>query len=128
MVARTQALVLMCRSVRKRVRASGSLGEDPSQRGAYPMYDIGAGEVAMPPSTPERKTVPKRIRWNRTLIASARVSEADLAEWRSKATAAGVPLSELLRTGDGAVAHLDRTWPQRSSGSAPASWRGSART
>ena len=34
---------------------------------------------------------------NRTLIAQARVSEAELAEWRAKAAAAGVPLSELLR-------------------------------
>ena len=60
----------------------------------------------MPPSTPERKTMPKRISGNRTLIASARVSVAELAEWRSKATAAGVPLSELLRR---AMART-RTW------------------
>ena len=33
----------------------------------------------------------------RTLIAQARVSEAELAEWRVKAAAAGVGLSELLR-------------------------------
>ena len=43
---------------------------------------------------------------NRTLIAQARVSEAELAKWRAKATAAGVPLSELLRR---AMART-RTW------------------
>ena len=43
---------------------------------------------------------------NRTLIAQARVSEAELAEWRAKAAAAGVPLSELLRR---AMART-RTW------------------
>ena len=43
---------------------------------------------------------------NRTLIAQARVSEAELAEWRAKAAAAGVGLSELLRR---AMART-RTW------------------
>ena len=43
---------------------------------------------------------------NRTLIAQARVSEAELAEWRAKAAAAGVSLSELLRR---AMART-RTW------------------
>ena len=43
---------------------------------------------------------------NRTLIAQARVSEAELAEWRVKAAAAGVGLSELLRR---AMART-RTW------------------
>ena len=70
------------------------------------MYNIGAGGGAMPPSTPEMKTMPKSASGNRTLIASARVSEAELAEWRSKATAAGVPLSELLRRAMGRT----RTW------------------
>ena len=42
----------------------------------------------------------------RTLIGQARVSEAELAEWRAKATAAGVGLSELLRR---AMART-RTW------------------
>ena len=53
---------------------------------------------------------------NRTLIAQARVSEAELAEWRAKAAAAGVPLSELLRRGDGADAHLDRSRRQSRAG------------
>ena len=43
---------------------------------------------------------------NRTLIAQARLSEAELAEWRAKAAAAGVGLSELLRR---AMART-RTW------------------
>ena len=43
---------------------------------------------------------------NRTLIAQARVSEAELAKWRAKAAAAGVGLSELLRR---AMART-RTW------------------
>ena len=47
---------------------------------------------------------PTRMR--RTAIAQARVSEAELAEWRAKAVAAGVPLSELLRR---AMART-RTW------------------
>ena len=46
---------------------------------------------------------------NRTLIAQARVSEAELAEWRAKAAAAGVPLSELLRRAMARHAHLDRS-------------------
>ena len=50
--------------------------------------------------------MPKRVSGNRTLIASARVSEDELAEWRSKAAAAGVPLSELLRRAMGRT----RTW------------------
>ena len=33
----------------------------------------------------------------RTVIAAARVSPAELADWRAKAVAAGVPLSALLR-------------------------------
>ena len=44
---------------------------------------------------------------NRTLIAQARVSEAELAEWRAKAAAAGVPLSETVAAGDGKDSHLD---------------------
>ena len=47
-----------------------------------------------------------RTTLNRALIAQARVSEAELAEWRAKAAAAGVPLSELLRR---AMART-RTW------------------
>ena len=43
---------------------------------------------------------------NRTLIAQARVSESELAEWRVKAAAVGVGLSELLRR---AMART-RTW------------------
>ena len=43
---------------------------------------------------------------NRTMIAQARVSEDELAEWRAKAAAAGVSLSELLRR---AMART-RTW------------------
>ena len=43
---------------------------------------------------------------NRTLIAQARVSESELAEWRAKAAAVGVGLSELLRR---AMART-RTW------------------
>ena len=47
-----------------------------------------------------------RATLNRTAIASVRVSEAELAEWRAKVAAAGVPLSELLRR---AMART-RTW------------------
>ena len=43
---------------------------------------------------------------NRTSITSARVSKAELTEWRAKAAAAGVGLSELLRR---AMART-RTW------------------
>ena len=43
---------------------------------------------------------------NRTLIAQARVSAPELAKWRAKVAAAGVPLSELLRR---AMART-RTW------------------
>ena len=43
---------------------------------------------------------------NRTSITSARVSKAELTEWRAKAVAAGVGLSELLRQ---AMART-RTW------------------
>ena len=69
------------------------------------MYDIGTGEGAKPPSTPRRNAMPRTTR-NRTLIAQARVSEAELAKWRAKAAAAGVGLSELLRR---AMART-RTW------------------
>ena len=57
---------------------------------------------------------------NRTLIAQARVSEAELAEWRAKAAAAGVGLSELLAAGDSADAHLDRSRRQNRAGAHPA--------
>ena len=69
------------------------------------MYDIWTGEGAKPPSTPRENAIPRATR-NRTLIAQARISEAELAEWRVKAAAAGVPLSELLRR---AMART-RTW------------------
>ena len=69
------------------------------------MSYIGAGEGAKPPSTPRGNAIPRATQ-NRILIAQARVSEAELAEWRAKAAAAGVPLSELLRR---AMART-RTW------------------
>ena len=69
------------------------------------MYDIGADEGALPPSTPGGNAMPRATR-NRTLMAQARVSEAELAEWRAKAAATGMGLSELLRR---AMART-RTW------------------
>ena len=78
---------------------------DYQQQPAYPMYYIGTGEGAKAPFDPQRKRLP-RVTRNRTLIAQARVSDAELAEWRAKAAAAGVPLSELLRR---AMART-RTW------------------
>ena len=43
----------------------------------------------------------------REATATARISKAELAEWRSKAEAAGVSLSALDAASDGADAHLD---------------------
>ena len=41
--------------------------------------------------------MPRRAASRRTVIAHARVTPAELAEWNAKAAAAGVTLSELLR-------------------------------
>ena len=43
----------------------------------------------------------------RTVTAAARVSPTELADWRAKAAAAGVPLSALLRQA------MARTWTAR---------------
>ena len=56
--------------------------------------------------------MPTRTTINRTRTAQARVSEAELAKWRVKAAAAGVPLSELLRR---AMART-RTWTVAATG------------
>ena len=58
---------------------------------------------------------------NRTLIAQDRVSEAELAEWRAKAAAVGVGLSELLRR---AMART-RTWTAESAANPARSWAAS---
>ena len=41
--------------------------------------------------------MPRRASSRRTVVAHARVTSAELAEWNAKAAAAGVSLSELLR-------------------------------
>ena len=48
-------------------------------------------------------------RARRSAIAHARVTPAELAEWRAKARAAGVPLSELIRQ----AMQRTRTWTAR---------------
>ena len=85
---------------------------------------IGAGEGALrapfePPASRgaarlagERRAVPPRLpgsapmRDPRTVRVHARVSPAELADWRAKAAAVGVPLSDLVRQ---AMART-RTW------------------
>ena len=60
------------------------------------------GRGASPPNPPAGALMADR----RTVTAAARVSPAELADWRAKAVAAGVPLSALLRE---AMART-RTW------------------
>ena len=65
---------------------------------------------------------------NRTLIAQARVSEAELSRVASQGGSSRRGAVGVVAAGDGADTHLDRSRRPKSSGSAPASWRGSART
>ena len=59
----------------------------------------------------------------RSAIAHARVTRAELAEWRAKAKAAGVPLSELLRLAMGRT----RTWTAPAAAIERERWRQAAR-
>ena len=79
--------------------------EPPASRGPARL----AGERrAVPPLLPGG--APMRDR--RTVRVHARVSPAELADWRAKAAAAGVPLSDLLRQ---AMART-RTWTAAAAG------------
>ena len=55
-------------------------------RGLCPLRTL---KIPMPRRAPSRS--------RRTVVAHARVTSAELAEWNAKASAAGVSLSELLR-------------------------------
>ena len=70
------------------------------------MCYIGLASGDPSPLRTPKIQMPRRTASRRTAIAHARVSEAELAAWRAKAAAAGVPLSVLLRQ---AMART-RTW------------------
>ena len=78
--------------------ARGSGPFEPPTRGEFP-----PGPPITPPPSPSPVT---DISMAREATATVRVSAAELAEWRGKARAAGVSLSELLRR---AMART-RTW------------------
>ena len=94
---------------------------NPPARGAAP--GPRAGGLSRPPRTPRAGGFPPhpgtrsrrrcpltaRDRPRRSAVAHARVTPAELAAWKEKAAAAGVPLSELLRR---AMART-RTWTAR---------------
>lgn len=64
----------------------------------------GEGQAAPPPSNPPAsRRSPKE---HRTAIAHARLTPAELAEWRGKAAAAGCSLSDLIRQ----AMRRTRTW------------------
>ena len=105
MAARTQALVLTCRWVRKRVRASAAaslpfgatLTRDPRQglaRGLAPFDPHPGGR--------ERSIMSA----GREVWVKIRASEAERAEWHAKARSVGLSLSDLVRRSVGRV----RTW------------------
>ena len=66
-------------------------------RGASPLRTPDSGELPLAPHHPVAPSPMTEASMAREATAKVRVSAAELAEWRGKARAAEVPLSELLR-------------------------------
>ncbi len=97
------------------------MGNKQASKPAYPRYNRGAGEGRCPFDPRQTRAPVERadggvaplspcrcgvMSERRTAVVTARVSATESADWRTKAKAAGVPLSALIRR---AMART-RTW------------------